>query len=223
MSAAIVVPLTALTEAPLPGSGPAGSEAQRVHDEAALADLERLVRSGAEGSWLVEYGVRREVVGRAPYESSVVAASVPPSSVVTDGETMTATIAERSFACTLTGSGSTCSEAAPPSPVDPVGAGALLDAATGGGRYSVTRAEPRMVAGEPTECFRFAAPTHVVSTFPREAVYCYTSDGLLLAASIRREGETDTRTATRVVRGIGSTDLLELLDPFDASMPTGPG
>ena len=222
MSAAIVVPLAALTKAPLPVSDPSGSVAASAHDEAALDDLARMVRSGAEGSWLVEYTVRREAAGREPYESSVVAASAPPSRIVTDGETLTATIGARSFACTLTENGSTCSEAAPSS-VEPGGAGALLDAATGGERYAVTRADPRVVAGERTECFRFAAPAYVAPAFPREAEYCYAPDGLLLAASVERAGETDTRTATRVERGIGSTDLLELLDPFDAGEPTGPG
>ena len=213
VSALVVLPIAALARAALPDRvGAERGAHQKVHDPLALKALLRLVESGDAAAWRVEYVVKRETQGREPYESDVVAANVPPSRVVTDGETLTAVISDRTFACERTDEGATCSEEGVPAQEGT--ARELLSEVAGDGRYAVTLEPRRNVAGEAAECFGFTSPG-TGAAYPVEAEYCYATDGVMLYARVVRENEVDSRTAERVERGIGIEDLLHLLDPFE--------
>ncbi len=221
VSAAVVLPMLAFTAAPLPERDEPGTEAPESDPEAVEA-LTRLVERGREGAWLVEYVTERTRSGGGSRSGSVVAANVPPNSLVTDGETLTAKIGGRSFACARLEAGSRCAEGATQSG-DGVDLGEVLAGVAGPGRYAVTASPRRSIAGEVGECFELAAApaSSVPAGLARDAELCYARDGVLLAARVERGATTDTRTAESVERGIDEDDLLALLDQFEMSAPRG--
>lgn len=223
VSAAVVLPLLALTESPLPEHVSTALEAA-VNDPEAVSALSRLAELGGEGSWLVEYETERSVTGGASRTGRVIAATVPPSSVVTDGETLEATIDARSYSCARLDTGPICSEGEPRTEGAP-DIGAVVAGVAGTDRYAVSRAEGRSIAGEPADCFELdaAEEASLPGGMVREAVLCYAVDGVLLSARVATGTATDGRTALRVERDIDRRDLIDLLDGFDAPAPPDAG
>lgn len=222
-SVAIIVPLAVLTELPVPESA-AHRTAVVVNDPEAVEALARLIESGGRGTWLVEYATERAPVGGESRSGRVIVSSLPPSSVVTDGETLTATIDGRSFTCVKSGPGPSCADGAPSVP-DVPDIREMLAGVTGPDRYAVTRLQRRSIGGENASCFELAStgPTSVPGVLIREAELCYASDGVLLAARVESGMTIDTRTGLRVERDIGEDDLLDLVDAFDVPLSPGSG
>ena len=216
-----MAPLAAVTEPSLP-EGSAPREAVTVNDPKALEALTRLVERGRAGAWLVEYVTERNPTDGESRTGLVVAASLPPSTVVTDGETLTATIEGRSFTCVELKAGSSCAEGAPSAPGGE-DVREMLAGVTGPNRYAVTRSRPRSIGGETSSCFEVKATT--AASMPRglirAAELCYANDGVLLGADVESGMTIDTRTALRVVRDIGEDELFDLLDGFDLPWTRG--
>jgi len=218
-SAVVMVPLVVLTEAPVPEET-ARRSASAVNDPEAVEALARLVERGRRGSWLVEYATERSPVGGETSAGRVIVASLPPSSVVTDGRTLTATIDGRSVTCVEPGEGPRCAEGAAPGGPD---IREMLGGVTRRDLYAVTRSRRRSAGGEGSACFDLIATesNRVPGALIHEAELCYARDGILLAARVESGMTIDTRTALRVERDIGEDDLLGLVDEF--GLPPSPG
>ncbi len=222
VSAVALLPTVAFTESPLPGRDQAHPTAG-ASDPEAVAALSRLVALGAEGPWMVEYETERVLAGGGSRAGRVVAASLPPSSIVTDGEFLEATIDKRSFSCARLDTGPICSEGEP----QPDGApdlGALVVGVAEPGRYVVTRSGGRSIAGESAECFELnVAASSIPSGMVRDALLCYAADGVLLSAHVATGTAVDERTAVIVERDIDRGDLVDLLDELDVPVSPGSG
>lgn len=218
-----MLPLAAFTSAPLPKLAAVGP-AVPANDPEAVRALARLVRLAREGAWMVQYATTRTRAGVGVRTGSVVVASSPPSSVVTDGDTLTATIDGRVFDCERVDAGTRCAEG-PPASGQEADIGRVLAGVTESGRFAVTRSEPRSIAGEQAQCFELLATATMsgAGDLVRDAKYCYARDGVLLAVRIEAPTATDARTAVSVRRDIVRRDLMALLDRFEVPRSTGSG
>lgn len=80
------------------------------------------------------------------------------------------------------------------------------------GPYALRPGEPRIVAGEQTECFVLQLrPGWTMGSFGERSEYCYSTDAIPLYVATDRVGVTDVRAARVVARTVTDEDFELLL------------
>jgi hypothetical protein len=179
-------------------------------DPSAARELVALMRAGERASWLATYDFTRTLPNGSRLRQVMREGRTQSLHVLSSGSAMTVERGNHTYVCNLVEDRSSC-DATPGGRALP--ASEVLRVAVSAGAYAVSRRPTRVIASDPSRCFRvFAVGSGRLLDLGTETDMCLFADGVPSSQRIvRTTGAVDERVAQSVKRGV-STGAIEALE-----------